>query len=424
MPDFSNHTKELWNDLRNQKIYLACSGGIDSMVLLDMLFKLKFDLHVIHVNYQLRGIASDTDAELVKFSCAKQNIPCEIRTIDLKKNLEGGGNLQDEARKIRYAWFDEILKVDRNNRIALAHHSDDQIETFFMNLARKSGVMGLACMKHDHAGIVRPLLDFSKAEIACYALSNWVLWREDKSNETNKYTRNRLRNEFIPRIKLEFPEIGVSVLTLINQFQKIQLDLEKKVDPILGTIQKTHTLSLDEFGKLSELEQIELLRQLGLSAKSAPRLLDLTQRGKRIPIEHTEFSAIVRDETQFTFLCTSDVPPKLIVEQLASLPSDFNKDIAYFDAAKMKGELKLRKWEHGDRIASLGMKGTQLISDIIKDAKIDANAKAAQLVVHDDDVILWCVGLKISQKAIADANSTKIIRCSISVSAAEESELP
>lgn len=423
MLNVPKHTRSLWRNLRNNQLFLACSGGIDSIVLLHLFHSLKLNFSVIHVNYQLRGEASNQDAAFVKSVCDQFQIPCKIRKVDLKKILENGGNLQDEARKVRYNWFSEILDTDPNNRIALAHHSDDQIETFFMNLARKSGVLGLACMKTEHNGIVRPLLDFSKAEILKYAQVNSLQWREDQSNKSNAYTRNRLRNKFIPFMNDQLPNVSSSVSLLIKRFQATQIDLEQSVFPIVESIRNSNSLSIETYVNLSEWERVELLRQLNISASYSQRILDLGERGKQLELNDSMYNSIVRDENQYTFLKTGTFSPELIIEEMSSLPEKFNKDVAYLDASKIQGDLVLRKWEIGDRISPIGMKGSQLVSDVIKDAKITADAKRNQLVVHDDETILWCVGLKISRKALPTEQTKKIMRCSVNVLKAEESEL-
>lgn len=394
------------------------------MVLLHLLQSLKVNLTVVHVNYQLRGEASNQDAELVKSVCKEFEIPCEIRTINLKKALEQGGNLQDEARKVRYDWFQEILDDNPTNRVVLAHHQGDQVETFLMNLARKSGVLGLACMKTEHNGIVRPLLEFSKDELLNYAKNHSILWREDQSNASNAYTRNRLRNEFIPFLQSEIPGFNTSVSLLIQQFQKTQFELEEKVKPLVESIRQTKILSIKNYEQLSDWERVELLGQLGIFASFADRILNLNERGKHLEVHGSEFNSIVRDENQFTFLSNQTRAYQLKLEEIDALPTIFSKDLAYLDASKIEGKLELRRWQIGDRISPIGMKGSQLVSDIIKDAKITADRKQNQLVVHDDESILWCVGLKISRKAIADDQSETILRCSVIASEVEESELP
>ena len=392
------------------------------MVLLHALHAIRVDLNVIHVNYQLRGEASEKDAELVRAACERLNVPCEIRVINLQKKLANGGNLQDEARKVRYSWFDDILQNHPDSRIALAHHRNDQIETFTMNLARKSGVLGLSSMKYEHNGIIRPLIDFSKEEILTYAKNHQIEWREDESNSINKYSRNRFRNEFIPFLNREIDTFSASVLRLIDAFQEKQSELEQAVESFVRTIRETGALPISQFKALRQLEQIELLRELGISASYLPRFSELSKRGKRLEFNQAEFASVVRDENQLTFLKKEYISYELIIQEVDSLPSNFNKWQVYFDASKIKGKLQVRKWKIGDRISPIGMKGSQLVSDIIKDAKITADKKRRVAVVHDDDEILWCVGFKVARTAIADSNSAEILCCTVIDAARVQSE--
>ncbi|NVK65441.1 MAG: tRNA lysidine(34) synthetase TilS [Flavobacteriales bacterium] len=408
------HTLSFWNQLKDKSIYLGCSGGVDSMVLLHLLHSLKVKLTVLHVNYQLRDEASDADEQFVRSTCKQLGIPFQVKRVDLKSTLENGGNLQEEARIVRYNWFHEILEDNSNNRVALAHHQDDQIETFWLNLARKSGIMGLACMKHEHNRIVRPLLDFSRAEVLKYAKTHSIEWREDQSNSSNTYRRNRLRNVFIPELDNAIPSLRSSTLKLIAHFQETQSELEEKTHRYTQSILEEGRLLISTFDAFSREERIELLRQLNILPSYSARLAELTEKGTRIEVNTPLFSSIVRDEQQFTFLRKKKIQHHLIVEEVDRLPSSFSKDIAYFDADKIQGELQLRPWKIGDRIAPIGMNGSQMISDIIKDAKITADIKQQQLVIHDDDSILWCVGLKISRNALPDSSTKRILRCSIS----------
>lgn len=391
------------------------------MVLLDLLLAMNYSVSVIHVNYQLRGKESNADEELVRSVCKSRGVTFLTRKVDLKRELEKGGNLQNKAREIRYEWFEEILHENANSRVLLAHHQDDQIETFFQNLARKSGIMGLSCMKVEHAGIVRPLLHFSKSDISIYARKNKIQWREDASNASNAYSRNRLRNEFLPLVYTEIPTLRASVLEIIHHFQATQVELEAKIAPILEEIYRNGKLLRSEFHSLSEAEQVELLRQLKLAPTYISRLSQLNERGKQITIEHPIFDAIVCDRDQFTFLKKHSTLPEIVVEPVDSLPNAFNKSCIYLDADKVNGSLKVRKWQLGDRISPIGMNGSQLISDVIKDAKIDSEAKQIVSVLHDDEQeIHWCIGLKIGRLAIATSQTVRFLRCSINDSGAEE----
>jgi tRNA(Ile)-lysidine synthase len=414
MLDLSLHIEENWKQLSDQHLFVACSGGVESIVLLHLLKKHP-SVSVIHVNYQLRGEDSTKDAKFVSATCKSLCIPCDMRTFDLAEQLKSGGNLQELARDVRYEWFNEILSNNPDNRILLAHHADDQVETFFLNLARKSGVMGLACMKSEHNRIIRPLLKYSKKDLINYAESKGIEWREDLSNESVKYRRNRLRNELIPEVKREIPTIDSSVLTLIDSFQVLQKSLETSVQAFIQVIRDNGTLSFDNYATLNSLERIELLRQLEVPVSVSVRLEKLYQgqKGKRIELKHADYSSIVRDHSQFTFVASNKRLPTLESTHLESLPVEFSKDEILLDLDKVNGQLSIRTWKNNDRISPLGMTGTQLISDIIKDSHLTAQAKNDLIILHDATEIHACFGLKIGRKAIATDKSKRIIKCSL-----------
>ncbi len=416
MLELTRHINTNWSSLKGKHLYVACSGGLDSMVLLHLLVKNSFSVSVIHVNYQLRGEDSHLDSQLVEATCKSLNVPFEVRKINLAEQLEQSGNLQEEARNFRYHWFNEILNHDENNRISLAHHADDQVETFFLNLARKSGVMGLSCMKSEHNGIIRPLLNFAKKELLHFAVANQILWREDLSNESAKYSRNRLRNEIIPLVRAEIPSLDSSVLTLINSFQKLQLELEETVANLISEIELHHSLALSAYNALNSFERIELFRQMGISAKMAISIekISTSNKGKHVDINHKKYTAIIRDHDQFTFLTESKLESVLVQISVKKLPDLFSKTEIFLDASKLNGTLNLRRWKLEDIIAPIGMTGSQLVSDIIKDAKLTTQEKNEVLIVHDKENIHWCVGLKIGRKALAHKSSKEIIKCEIS----------
>ncbi len=407
--DFQNN----WSWLKNKKIFLACSGGVDSMVLLHLLVKAEFQVSVLHVNYHLRGEDSNNDAQFVKSTCEKLNLPFYLKSVETKQILqEKGGNLQDVARKIRYDWFHEITDQDADNFILLAHHNDDQVETFFQHIARKSGILGLAGMLKNHNQIVRPLLNSSKEEILEFAKSHDILWREDRSNVKNDYTRNKLRNILLPEVINQIPTLKDSVLTLVKAFQDTQLDLELKVKPIVFNILETKKWSHDNFDQLSEFEQVEVLRSLGIRQTAISELQKLrkSQKGKKIQID--EFD-MYQDSDCFMIL-----KPELIIAKkevwkvcqlkVEFLPNQFNLNEIYLDLSKIKGELRLRKWQVGDRMKPIGMNGSKLISDILTEAKLSSIEKENSLVLVDDEKIIWCVGLKISREAMPNEQSEAI----------------
>lgn len=421
MSDLFKIITQKWEFLSTKKTFLACSGGVDSMTLLSIFKKAQWDIEVLHVNYQLRGEDSELDMNLVKDTCERLSIPFHLKRINLQPILDSeGGNLQEVARKVRYAFFEEKKNQSTNNYIALGHHKDDQIETFFMHLARKSGIMGMACMPSEHNQYIRPLLDFSKDEIIQYATKNKIFWREDYTNKANKYTRNILRNILLPELQSKIPTLNESVLLLVQKFQETQLELEFKIKPIFEQFIESKNLNFIVFDSLTENQKVELLRQLGQKASLVKELNKLrnSQKGKKLLLESTNnsFENIMIDEDNFQLIQKdSDLSsiPTLYIEEVSELPNVFSKNEIYIDPSKLKGVLNLRKWKEGDRMIPLGMKGSKLISDIIKDAKIPTNKKKNILVLEDENQILWCVGIRLGAYGIANEHDNNILKISV-----------
>jgi tRNA(Ile)-lysidine synthase len=325
--------------------------------------------------------------------------------IDLKAELKSNnGNLQDKARKVRYDFFEKQLST-KPSKLVVAHHQDDQIETFFINIARKSGIMGLSAMLPIHNKVLRPLLSIFRADIIKYALEKGVNWREDKSNLENTYQRNKWRNIFLPLIEKENSNIKESVLLLIEKFQETQSILENKVSDLNLQISATGVLSFKEFDNLSMEELFELLRQLNLGTTGNLKELQklrLSDKGKKLALQQNNFTEIICEDSYFFFKKNElNTLPRLKLTTISQLPSTFNKESIYLNKAKINGELVLRYWKIGDRIEPIGLNGSKLISDIITDAKVPHHERNQQLVLCDNDVIHWCVGLSIGSKAIA-----------------------
>lgn len=405
--------KQKWSFLAGQKVFVACSGGVDSMVLLHLLKELGAKIHALHVNYHLRDQDSDLDELFVKNYCQEQQIPFDCLSIDMKSYLQQNkGNLQEQARKIRYEWFEQFLTP--NTYLALGHHFDDQLETFYQHLARKSGILGMACMLEQHDQVIRPLLSYRKNEIKEFALLTQLKWREDKSNTSLKYTRNRLRNEFIPFLEQKIPSLDSSVRLLIQVFQDNYKDLVLSVQSILQQIQTEHFIKLTDWNKLSTDQQLIIIKSFGFSSSQLEVIhqLGLAQKGKKLASSKYD---IVRETLGLSIILRhkEQTIPILEIKKVSFLPSAFTKNEIYLDESKLKGTLQIRLWQIGDRISPVGLKGSQLISDVITDAKIPNSKRKGICVVHDEQEIHWCVGLKIGRKALADKNVNSILKISL-----------
>ncbi len=404
------HIPEHLLPAKGQLVYLAISGGVDSMVLLDLLVKAGCRVHLLHVNYHLRGEDSIEDQKHVCKFANKLSVNVSLCDFYMKEYLtKNGGNLQAEARKVRYTFFNEHLT--EKDILMTAHHFDDQLETFFMHLTRKSGIAGMSCMAEKNDNHWRPLLGFRKTELYQYAKENHLEFREDTSNTENKYLRNQWRNVWIPLMEKKLPQLSQQVGILIEAFQKERLLLEEKYHSLIKEIQKSGRWNFASFDLVDTEGKYLIGKNLSLKASEIERLTELrnSEKSKFIFVQEDGVK-IWNDGSAFVWEDEQDFKiPILQIERIDALPQVFDKNSYYADADKIVGELSIRTWKEGDRIAPLGMEGSQLVSDIIKDAKVPSGEKANVLVVEDAEKIVWVVGLKMGKLAVANAQSHHLI---------------
>jgi len=410
MSDLLKHAMQFLSTHHVDRCIVTCSGGVDSMVLLDLLRKSGKEILVLHVNYGLRGEASALDEALIQDYCSQHQLPFKSKRINLYSILRSeGGNLQQKARDNRYAYFETHFQ--EGDGIFLAHHLDDQIETFFMALTRGGGIRALSCMAEQRNHFYRPLLSIEKAALMAYAQKNDVPWREDESNDSLTYARNKWRNTFLPEIKNVFPEITVEVQELVNQFQLNLQRVQLKAEALLEEFDQNGIIPF-EWMEQEEGEVVtELLRLKGFSHGVVDELRKLKNAGKggRIKLDHAKYTIVYRESDHFRFSSNEKFNlPELVIHHVDVLPPSFDKKTIYLDPEKINGKLAIRTWQSGDRIKPIGIHGSKLISDILSYAKVPASEKASQLVVHDDFKILWCVGYAVSREAVATALSKKI----------------
>ena len=400
----------------NNRYLLAVSGGIDSMVLLAVFHKLNLPFEVAHINYQLRGEESEQDQALVHKYCSERNITYHLNRADLQQKLdEDGGNLQQEARKIRYDFFRSILENRSLNCIVTAHHQDDQIETFWLMLSRSAGITGLSGMDSFSKTIFRPLLPCSKTEILEWAESNKVQWREDRSNSSNNYQRNLWRNKLLPYLQTEIPTLNDSVLLLMNYFKEENNEQKKKVQKYIDEVSIKNFIKLSDYDQLTIHQLVILFNhfKIPLNLISELSKIRFAQKGKALVIHPSEcsFKQLIKEEDGFYFksIISTSIEPKIIINSVNTIPKAFSKNEIFLDLDKISGELKLRCWEKGDKIDLIGTPGSKLVSDILTDAKVPNNERSNQLVLVDDVRVIACWGFAIGRNCIASSTSTSII---------------
>ena len=394
-------------DCPSGRYILALSGGIDSMVLADMLLQAKAEFVLAHCNFHLRGEESDGDEKFVRDYAERKGLSLYVKQFDtLNYAEEHKLSIEMAARELRYAWFEELRQQLGYDKIAVAHHADDQLETFFINLLRGAGIRGLKGMQPVNGNIIRPLLDKSREEIHQYAIENGIKWREDHTNAETQFLRNKIRHELLPVIDGISKEGRASILKSISHLaseNELYRELvDKKLFQIVkkdGEVQKASHLS-----PLNSQLLFEWLRDYGFNSDQVHFIYE-AKNGQpgTVFFSPTHKVTIERDGVELTPICQHDkTKVELVYEQH---PNDDNfvidksPEVAQLDYDKLTFPLKLRIWQAGDRFYPLGMKGSRLLSDFMKDLKLTTRQKEeCQVLTTAKDEIVWVVGRRVDER--------------------------
>ena len=418
----------------SDKVILALSGGIDSMVLADLLLKAKVEFVAAHCNFHLRGAESDGDEKFVRDYAERNGIQCFVKHFETEKYAaEQSISIEMAARDLRYAWFEELRQQLGYDKIAVAHHADDQAETFFINLLRGAGLNGLKGMKPQNGVIIRPLLWASREQIRKYAVENQILWREDHTNAESVYLRNKIRNQLLPAFDELHAEarqgLYKSLEHLAAENELYRELLQEKLGQIIeynGDIQRIpYSAFLIQHSSFQLL--FEWLRQYGFNTDQCHFIHEAVGTG----IGNQYFSpthcvVIGRDDLQLSEINEkTDVEIQIQIgeeEILSPIHLRFSKlektadfiinkssDVAQLDFDKLRFPLTLRHWRHGDRFCPLGMKGSKLLSDFFVDQKFTEYQKQnVWLLVSAEGDIFWVVGYRIDDR-FKIVNDTKTV---------------
>jgi tRNA(Ile)-lysidine synthase len=400
--------------------FIAVSGGHDSMLLLDTCRICAIPITVLHVNYQLRGEESDDDQAFIEQYCQTHALPLKVKRIDLQEKLTSGGNLQQLARKERYDFFQAHLNQVPKANLLVAQHQDDQLETFWLQLFRGAGMSGLQGMLEKNGRILRPFLPFSKMELVQLSKEMNLSWREDSSNQSTKYLRNLFRLKLIPALEQEIPTLRDSIQRIQGVFQSTLEENQAEIEALTNEMLKNKTITLDVIIHLSDFKLVEILKRLSIPvvfAKKIPEILQ-SEAGKRLSwkVNDGPFQAIVKERDSLRFVSTNPISfatPTFQAQFISSLPNEFDKNTLFLDQSKIRGELYVRPWTKGDRMQPIGLSGSKLISDILKDDHVPASEKQERFVLCDDEKIICCIGHRIDQRCIANQETKLLIRVDI-----------
>jgi tRNA(Ile)-lysidine synthase len=419
--------------LKEKKLLIAISGGIDSVVLTHLLSALNFNISLAHCNFNLRNTASDLDTVFVKELAEKLQIKCFTTSFQTAKIAkENKESTQITARNLRYNWFQETLQAHHFDFVLTAHHADDNLETFLINLTRGSGLDGFTGIPEVNGNIIRPLLKFSRNEIESFAKENGILWREDQSNASTKYVRNKIRHKILPVLK----EINPS---LLDTFSKTIEHLKESAQIIDDSIEKiSKNVVLKENGiakfKVDKLQQLsnpkaylyQLLKTYNfsefndiynlLSAQSGKQVFSKTHvllkdrdvliLSKRENLsEHQKAQEVTFSISKNTAKITT--PVHLTLEEVTE-QSIQNKNTIYVSKESLKHPLIVRKWKNGDYFYPAGMQGKKKLSKYFKDEKLSLLEKQnTWLLCSADDSIIWIIGMRKDNRFKIETKTSK-----------------
>lgn len=413
----------------NQTYLLAVSGGADSMVLAFIFQDLGLQFQIAHVNYKLRREDSDLDQQTVENFCLKNKIPLHLYEVS-EKDDQPENSVQLWARTIRYRFFRNIQEKENLNFLVTAHHLNDQLETFIINLSKASGINGLSGIPSNDNNILRPLLPFSKEEIYVFAKENKIEYREDLSNKKNDYLRNEIRNEIVPKLLetndhfLDNFKKSISILDQTKNF--VQEQIEKIEGRILIVNNENIVLDKEKLNKESRFVKFEILKKYGFEKEEEIRKIFTAETGSsffskdfQLIINRNELIFIRKDQKQdqneiilaekFDF---SQNQITLNLENRITGIEKIHKNIDWeFDAEKMVFPLKLRRKKEGDFFYPLGFSGKKKVSKFFKDEKLSILAKQKIWLLSDgNDIVLGILPFRQDRRYAKDEKTKYVLK--------------
>ena len=431
---FKQHLHQNFPFLEDSKLLIAISGGIDSVVLAHLCSQLNLNFSLCHCNFNLRGQESDDDEAFVKSLVKTLKTPVYTTSFETEKYAKKNKiSIQVAARNLRYTWFYELIDSKGYDYVLTAHNTNDNLETFIINLTRGTGLEGFTGIPPVNQKSIRPLLAFSRDEIILFAIKNEIIWREDKSNASVKYVRNKVRHKVIPILKELNPHVLESfqnTIEYLNESQSIINDAVKNVSAnIVSYENDLLKISCKEIDKLSNKKAYlyQLLQGYGFTAWNDIVDLISAQPGKQV------FSKTHRLLKDRNFLIVTTInksqsikgpilidqkvseitnPIKLTIQNTADYTCENNHQII-IDNDLINYPLSLKKWHHGDAMHPTGMTGSKKISQLFKDNKLSLLDKEKIWMLTDaKEHIIWVIGLRQDRRYLANKTSKSRLKIS------------
>ena len=436
---FQKHLSSLVPKAEKKKFLLAVSGGVDSVVMAELFQKAKYKFGIAHCNFQLREAESDGDEKFVKGIADCSGNAFHVKQFDTaayakKKKL----SIQMAARELRYEWLKEIAEKNKYDYIVIAHHNDDAIETFFINLLRGTGIAGLHGINAEHGNVIRPMLCFSRQEIEEYAKEHKLKWREDSSNASDKYERNKIRHHLLPELKKINSDASKAIQHTIDNLKDVEFvyrkGIEEEAKKLITTKGNTIYFSIKGLQELqfAHIYVYEELKKYGFNYSQAKEIIK-SLKGQAGKVFLSSTHRLTKDRIQLILEKIAEKKDTLgklksetkkyqsgafelklsVKPKPAGFKPPISKDIACLDYDKLKFPLEIRKWATGDKFYPLGMFKPKKISDFLIDNKVSLSEKDGVFVLVSGKEIVWVIGHRIDDRFKIVSATKKLYICNI-----------
>lgn len=427
---FAKNLKENFPFIHKCKFYIAVSGGIDSMVLLHLFQHFPFTFGVLHCNFKLRGEESDADMRFIHDYCEENRLQLKIGFFEtelIAKELKM--SIQETARNLRYNWFYEQMEENNVDFVATAHHLDDQLETFLINLSRGTGIDGLTGIPEINDQIIRPLLPFSRDEIENYAKENDIQWREDSSNASDKYLRNKIRHQVAPILKEINPNFLDSfkkTIDYLNDAKEMANDASYIVfKEVAEEVENSTYFSIKKLTQIPNYKAYlyTFLKDFGFTAWNDIYDLVNAQSGKQV---FSETHVVLKDREKLILSerKSTDKSEIFIIESIESKVNiplkisfckvfnifETNSNCIFVDEDKIKFPLTIRKWQEADYFYPAGMNGKKKLSKYFKDEKYSLFDKENQWLLCSENQIIWVIGKRADNRFVSNETTQNSIK--------------
>lgn len=422
---------------RAAPVVVALSGGADSVALLAVLTALGYDCRAAHCNFHLRGEESMRDMRHAIDVADRLGVDIYLRDFDVAARMERTGESVEMAcRSLRYAWFDNLLDHDSAQALAVGHHREDRVETFMLNLFRGTGIAGLTAMRPRSGSVVRPLLQFSRADIEAYLAERGLNFIVDSSNASDAHRRNRLRNNILPLIEEQFPGATDAILRTVSNLEAAEQIYRRAVDDTIKRYMSSGGIDLAALGCEAQAPTIlfEHLKTYGFNFTQASDMLAAAGESGRsfYAADRTIVAEIDRgmlslhnatdcaDGDVYDVYPGRDITAPVHIAVSRGDISTFKPEragamVAYFDAAALDGDARwqLRHYRRGDRMVPFGSVKSKLVSDLFANAKYGARQKREAWFLTRNGEIVWALGLRNSAAFALGPGTNSYIRLEV-----------